>query len=171
MEVDPQVQQLASAVRGIIFDVDGILTDGRIIYTDDGHELKQFHVRDGASIKLLQQHDIAIAFVTGRRSPMVARRARELGIKFVQQGADSKAAAVQALIAEGFPAQGNAAVGDDLQDLPVFQHDSVGLCVSVPDAHPAALQAAHFVTSRHGGNGVVVEIAELILTAQGKWVF
>ena len=171
MDISPQVADLARAVRGIIFDVDGVLTDGRIIYTDDGHELKAFHVADGASIKLLQQHGIDIALVTGRRSPMVARRARELGIKFVQQGAETKITAVQTLIAEGFPAQDNAAVGDDLQDLDVFQHDSVGLSISVPNAHPAALQAAHFVTNRRGGDGVVVEIAELILTAQGKWAF
>lgn len=171
MEINQQLAELAGAVRGIVFDVDGVLTDGRIIYTDDGHELKQFHVQDGASIKLLQQHDIAVAIITGRRSSMVARRARELDINFVQQGADSKAQALDTLIASGFPASGNAAVGDDIQDLPVFKHHSVSLAVSVPNAHPAALQSAHFVTSRAGGDGVVVEIAELILTAQGKWAF
>lgn len=171
MEISTDLASLAEAVRGIVFDVDGVLTDGRIIYTDDGHELKQFHVQDGASIKLLQQHDIAIAIITGRRSPMVARRARELGINFIQQGATSKSAALDDLIADGFPASANAAVGDDMQDVEVFQHDSVSLALTVPNAHPAALQSAHYVTKRAGGSGVVVEIAELILTAKGKWAF
>ena len=171
MEISADLASLAEAVRGIVFDVDGVLTDGRIIYTDDGHELKQFHVQDGASIKLLQQHDITIAIITGRRSPMVARRARELGINFIQQGAASKSDALDKLIADGFPASANAAVGDDMQDVEVFQHNSVSLALTVPDAHPAALQSAHYVTKRAGGSGVVVEIAELILTAKGKWAF
>ena len=171
MNINPQLAALARDVRGIVFDVDGVLTDGRIIYTDDGHEIKQFNVQDGASIKLLAQHDIAIAIITGRRSPTVARRARELGISYVKQGAQTKVAALDEFIAQGFPAAGNAAVGDDLPDLPVFQHASVGLCVSVPNAHPATRDRAHFVTSRPGGAGIVVELAELILTAQGKWTF
>lgn len=171
METDPQLAELAAGVRGVVLDVDGVLTDGRIIYTDDGHELKAFHVQDGASIKLLQQHGITIAIITGRRSPMVARRARELGIKYIRQGAPSKAAALDDLIADGFPADANAAVGDDLQDVAIFQHKSVALALSVPNAHPAALAQAHFVTRRAGGDGVVVEIAELILSAQGTWEF
>ena len=171
MNTTSATAELARNVRGIIFDVDGVLTDGRIIYTDDGHELKQFNVQDGASIKLLAEHDIAIAIITGRRSPMVARRARELGISFVQQGADSKAAALEGLIADGFPDSGNAAVGDDLQDIDVFQHPAVHLAITVPNAHPATLDHAHHVTERRGGDGVVVEIAQLILTAQGRWPY
>jgi len=120
---------------------------------------------------LLAAHDIAIAIITGRRSPMVARRARELGITFVQQGADSKAAALDALIADGFPAAGNAAVGDDLQDIDVFSHAAVSLALTVPNAHPATLASAHYVTQRRGGDGVVVELAQLILTAQDKWPY
>jgi 3-deoxy-D-manno-octulosonate 8-phosphate phosphatase (KDO 8-P phosphatase) len=171
MEISSELASLAESVRGIVFDVDGVLTDGRIIYTDDGHELKHFHVQDGASIKLLQQHDIDVAIITGRRSPMVARRARELGISFIEQGAESKSAALDKLIADGFPASANAAVGDDMQDIEVFRHASVALALTVPNAHPAALQSAHYVTKRAGGEGVVVEIAELILTAKGKWAF
>jgi len=171
MDIDPQLAALARGVRGIVFDVDGVLTDGRIIYTDDGHELKAFNVQDGASIKLLAECDIAVAIITGRRSPTVARRARELGINYVNQGAESKPAALEAFIEQGFPAQGNAAVGDDLPDIPVFQHASVGLAIAVPNAHPAALEHAHFVTSRRGGEGVVVEIAQLLLTAQDKWAY
>ena len=171
MEINTQLAALAQKVQGVVFDVDGVLTDGRIIYSDDGHELKQFHVQDGASIKLLAEHGLTIGIVTGRRSPMVARRARELGIQFLQQGAASKARALDKLISQGFPAERLAAVGDDLQDIAVFQHPSVILSLSVPNAHPAALEHAHFVTQRAGGEGVVVEIAQLILQAQGKWPY
>ena len=162
---------IASKVQGIVFDVDGVLTDGRIIYTDDGHELKQFNVQDGASIKLLQRHDIAVAIITGRRSPMVARRARELGIRFVEQGVESKSAALDKLIEQGFPAQNNAAVGDDLQDIDIFRHPSVSLAITVPNAHPATLEQAHITTDRRGGDGVAVDIAQFLLSAQGKWDF
>ena len=171
MNIEPKLAELARNVRGIVFDVDGVLTDGRIVYTDDGHELKQFNVQDGASIKLLAANDIAIGIITGRRSPTVARRARELGIRFVRQGADSKDAALNDLISDGFPAEHNAAVGDDLQDLAMFAHAAVDLAITVPNAHPAALQNAHYTTARRGGDGVVVEIAQLILTAQNKWEF
>ena len=138
---------------------------------DDGHELKQFHVQDGASLKLLAANDITIAIVTGRRSPTVARRARELGIRYLRQGADSKDAALDDLISDGFPDTNIAAVGDDLQDIAMFEHASVSLTITVPNAHPAALRRAHYTTQRRGGDGVAVEIAELVLTAQGKWEF
>ena len=171
MELNDDLKARAAAVRGVVFDVDGVLTDGRIIYSDDGHELKQFNVQDGASMKLLLQHDIDIAIITGRRSPTVARRARELGIRHLVQGADSKAQALDELIRRGFPDGDNAAVGDDLADIAVFEHDAVNLSIAVPNAHPAALQRAHHVTRRAGGEGVAVEIAELLLVAQGKWAF
>lgn len=171
MNISPELNEAAANVEGIIFDVDGVLTDGRIIYTDDGHELKQFNVQDGASIKLMQNNGISVAIITGRRSPMVARRARELGITYVEQGAESKSAALDKLIAQGFPAQGNAAVGDDLQDIDVFKHQAVKLAISVPNAHPSTLQHAHVITQRKGGDGVAVEIAQILLTAQGKWNF
>ena len=158
-----------SRLRGIVFDVDGVLTDGRIVYTDDGHELKQFHVQDGASLKLLIQHDIAVGIITGRRSPIVARRARELGINFVIQGAGSKAEALDSLIADGFPDDQLAAVGDDVQDLTMFTHTSVVCGISVPNGHPQVLKVADWVTERAGGTGVVVEIAQRILTAQNRW--
>ena len=171
MHIDESVAELARHVRGIVFDVDGVLTDGRIIYSDDGREFKQFNVQDGASLKLLAANGIDIAIITGRQSTTVARRAEELGISYLRQGADSKDAALDDLIKQGFPAAQNAAVGDDLQDIALFEHPSVALALTVPNAHPAALQKAHFTTQRRGGDGVAVEIAELILTAQGKWAF
>jgi 3-deoxy-D-manno-octulosonate 8-phosphate phosphatase (KDO 8-P phosphatase) len=163
--------QIAAQIRGVIFDVDGVLTDGRIIYSDDGHELKQFHVQDGASIKLLAQNDIAIAIITGRQSSIVARRANELGIEHLQQGATDKATALAELIEHGFPSTHLCAVGDDIQDLALFNADAVTLAATVANAHPAVAEQAHFVTERQGGNGIVVELAELILRAQDKWPF
>jgi len=167
---DPLLKR-ASKITGIIFDVDGVLTDGRIIYSDDGRELKQFNVQDGSSLKLLAEHGIDLAIITGRRSNVVARRARELGIQHVKQGASSKSTALNELIAEGFSTANNAAVGDDLQDLDVFNHPSVNFSFTVPNAHPVTLKHADYITQRRGGDGVVVEIAQLILTAQGKWAF
>lgn len=158
-------------LQGIVFDVDGVLTDGRIIYSDAGHELKQFHVQDGASIKLLAAHEIAVAIITGRSSPVVTRRAEELGIEYLVQGAGNKAAALEELIAQGFPAANLAAVGDDLADLQIFDHAAVTLAISVPNGHPATRARADWVTGRAGGDGVVVEIAERILKAQNKWPF
>ena len=158
-------------ITGIVFDVDGVLTDGRIIYTDDGHELKQFHVQDGASLKLLMEHGIEIAIITGRRSPMVARRARELGIEHVIQGTPSKSAALETLIEQGFPASNLAAVGDDIQDLQLADHAAVTVFISVPNGHPEAIKRANLVTQRNGGEGVVVEIAQTVLMAQDKWPF
>lgn len=171
MDLNPALTQLASTVRGIIFDVDGVLTNGQITYSDDGHEYKTFHVQDGASIKLLQRHNIAVGIITGRRSPTVARRARELDISYLIQGAQSKALAVDTLIEQGFPATGNAAVGDDIQDVDVFNHPSVAFSISVPNGHPVARAHAHWITQRSGGTGVAVEIAELLLRAQNTWPF
>lgn len=171
---DPEAQTAddhAACLQGIIFDVDGVLTDGRIIYNDAGHELKQFHVQDGASIKLLAAHEIAIAIITGRSSPVVTRRAQELGIEYVLQGAGNKAAALDQLIAQGFPGANLAAVGDDLADLEIFDHSAVTLAISVPNGHPASRARADWVTDRAGGDGVVVEIAERILKARNKWPF
>lgn len=158
-------------IRGIVLDVDGVLTDGKIIYTDDGHELKQFHVQDGASIKLLIEQGVAIAVITGRRSPMVARRTRELGIEHVIQGVSSKPEALQSLIADGFPEDNLAAVGDDIQDLALFNEHMVSLSITVPNGHPEVLRNADWITERSGGTGVVAEIAEHVLKAQSRWPF
>ena len=167
--MDAQLKKLAAEIRGIVFDVDGVLTDGRITYTDDGHELKQFHVQDGASLKMLARAGIALAIITGRRSPIVSRRARELGIQYVVQGADNKANALDKLISDGFPHTHCAAIGDDMQDVALYDHAAVSLSMTVPNAHPLVLERAQFVTQREGGAGVVVDIAELILGAQDKW--
>ena len=156
-------------IQGVVFDVDGVLTDGRITYTDDGHELKSFHVQDGASIKLLMENDISVAIITGRRSPIVAKRARELGIRHLVQGAADKPSALDQLIEEGFPSENLAAIGDDLQDLKLFEHPAVTLCITVPNGHPYVVASTPWVTEREGGQGVAVEVAQRILTAQDRW--
>ena len=160
---------LARSIEGIVLDVDGVLTDGKITYLSDGSELKSFHVQDGGSLKLLASQGIAIAIITGRESNIVERRAKELGITFVQQGVDSKASALDQIIDNGFPAADLCAIGDDLQDLELFNHDAVSLAATVANAHPAVLDRAQFVTRRQGGAGVVVELAELVLRAKDRW--
>ncbi|MEM9621344.1 MAG: HAD hydrolase family protein [Pseudomonadota bacterium] len=169
--MNSQLKNRAASIDGIVFDVDGVLTDGRIVYSDDGSELKQFHVQDGASIKLLMQHNIHVGIITGRQSTMVERRARELGINWVKQGVGNKAEALTTMLAEGFSAEGIAVVGDDLQDLTLFEHPRVLLNMTVANAHPAVLERAHFITSRAGGEGVAVEICQLLLMAQDKWEY
>ena len=160
---------LARSIEGIVLDVDGVLTDGKITYASDGSELKSFHVQDGGSLKLLASQGVAIAIITGRQSNIVERRAKELGITFVQQGVDSKASALDQIIDNGFPAKDLCAIGDDLQDLELFNHDAVSLAATVANAHPAVLDRAQFVTRRQGGAGVVVELAELVLRAKDRW--
>lgn len=102
---------------------------------------------------------------------MVARRARELGIDFIKQGASSKADALDALVAQGFPGTDLAAVGDDIQDLALFQHPAVIYAITVPNAHPLVLTKADMVTQRFGGEGVVVQICQEILSAKGRWPY
>ena len=169
-EFDVKLLQLASHIEGVVFDVDGVLTDGRITYSDDGHEYKSFHVQDGASIKALQATGIKIAIITGRNSPIVARRAAELGIEWVAQGASDKAAALDEMIAQQhFPAGHLAMAGDDMQDLALFNHPAVTLNVTVANGHPLVKDQAHFVTQRAGGEGICVELAWLLLRAQNAW--
>lgn len=167
---DP-LHDLAQSINGIVLDVDGVLTDGKIIYGSDGSEYKHFHVQDGGSLKLLAAQGIALAIITGRSSSIVQRRVEELGIVHVSQGADDKTSALDQLIAEGFPAKNLCAIGDDLQDLQLFQHPAVTLTATVANAHPTVLSKAQFITQRAGGSGVIVELGELILRAQQRWPF
>ena len=160
-----------SHIRGIVLDVDGVLTDGKIVYSDGGKELKQFHVQDGGSIKLLLQQGIQVAIITRRQSSIVVRRAKELGINFVAQGAESKSKALEQLIGEGFPTSDLIAVGDDLQDLDLFNAAAVSVSVTVPNGHPFVIEQADWVTARYGGEGVVAEIAQTLLRVQNRWPF
>lgn len=166
-------EPLAAAVRRIrllSFDVDGVLTDGRITYSDDGREIKAFNVQDGTAIKMLADAGMEIAILTGRDSPMVARRAEELGIQHLAQGLADKGPAFQALCdGLGIPLDETAHVGDDLADLVLF--DLAGLSISVPNGHPAVRARADHVTETSGGEGVARELAELVLRARNSWPY
>jgi 3-deoxy-D-manno-octulosonate 8-phosphate phosphatase (KDO 8-P phosphatase) len=156
-----------AAVRLVAMDVDGVLTDGGIWYSDQGDELKRFDVRDGQGLVLLRDAGVVTAIVTRRHSKIVERRARELGIAEVHQDAADKAAVVQDLLKRhGIRAADACYVGDDLGDLPAMA--LVGVPVAVADAVPAVRTAAAYVTRAHGGRGAIRELCDLILAARPK---
>ena len=151
-----------------MFDVDGVLTDGGLHYSDSGEETKVFDVRDGLGMKILQSTGVRLAIITSRSSRCVVRRGEELAIDFVFQGVEDKLAKFQALTAElGLELSACAYMGDDWVDLPVLTR--CGLAVSVPDAPAAVRQRAHYVTRASGGRGAVREACELIMQAQGTF--
>ena len=155
-------------IEMLVLDVDGVLTDGRIVYADRGEEIKAFHVRDGSGLKLWLALGKAAGIITGRKSPIVARRAADLGITAVVQGADAKLPAFKKMLdARNLQAEQVAYVGDDLPDLPVLRY--CGLAVAVADACAEARAAAHYVTVAPGGRGAVRETIELVLRSQGRW--
>ena len=157
----------AARIRLIAFDIDGVMTDGGLHYTDDGHELKTFNVQDGLGLKLLQRAGIELAIVTGRNSGVVAARASDLGIEHVFQGVADKHAVVGDLLGRlGLPWAECAFMGDDLIDLRVMAH--CGLALAPANARPVVRERAHLVTVCAGGHGAVREAAELLLAAQGK---
>lgn len=164
-EASGDVVARARRVRLLVLDVDGVMTDGRLHITERGEETKVFHVRDGSGIVALQRSGVPVAIISGRSSPAVTRRATELGIAHVQQGVGDKGAALDALLARlAIGAQETACVGDDTPDLPMLAR--AGLAVAVADAHPAALAAAHWITSVPGGHGAVRQVCDLLLHAR-----
>jgi 3-deoxy-D-manno-octulosonate 8-phosphate phosphatase (KDO 8-P phosphatase) len=156
----------AARVRVMIFDVDGVLTDGRLYYTSAGETIKAFDVRDGQGMKLLASTGVRLAIISGRRSEALQSRARDLGIAELHQGVEDKLAAFNALLARwNIEANAVGFAGDDYIDLPVLAR--CGFAASVPDA-PALVQArAHFVTQARGGRGAGREICEAVMQAQG----
>jgi 3-deoxy-D-manno-octulosonate 8-phosphate phosphatase (KDO 8-P phosphatase) len=159
------VTERARRVRLLIFDVDGVMTDGRLYYSDSGEEMKAFDVQDGQGIKLLQAAGVAAAIISSRRSRLVELRAQNLCIAHLIQGADDKVAAFAGLLAQcGMQADAAGFVGDDLADLPVLAR--CGLAIAVPDAPEIIKQRAHYVTRARGGRGAVREACELVLQAQ-----
>ena len=161
------IQKKAAAIRLIVFDVDGVLTDGSLYIGDDGQEYKAFHSKDGHGMVMLQQSGVEIAIITGRTSEVVRIRMSSLGIQRVYQGKREKLPAYEELkLASGFSDEQIAYVGDDVVDLPVMTR--VGLSIAVQDAHPLAKQHAHWVTPSSGGRGAAREACELIMEAQGS---
>ena len=155
-------------IKLLILDVDGVLTDGGIIYNDNGVETKIFNVKDGLGIRLLMQAGINLCIATGRRSNALYNRCKNLGIEHIFDGADDKAAILDLILDRtGVSAEQVAFIGDDLPDLALMK--KVGLSIAVADAHKTVLKNADMVTSAKGGNGAVREACEAILRAQGLW--
>ncbi len=149
-------------IRLLVLDVDGVLTDGRLHFGPRGEALKVFHVRDGFGIQQVRRAGIEVAVISGRKSPMVAARCRELGIRHLLQGQADKTAAFERIVSKlKLQPPQCACVGDDVPDVKLMRR--VGLAFAVADADPAAKQAAHVVTSMRGGHGAVREVCDYLL--------
>ncbi len=156
----------ARHIRLVAFDVDGVLTDGRLYYSETGDAMKAFDVRDGMGMKLLQDAGIELAIITSRRAPSVLLRAKDLGIRHVQQGVADKRSGFDALLSELTIAPEEAAfMGDDLVDLPVFRR--CGFAVTVAAAPAVLKRHADYVTRAAGGRGAVREFCEMLLHSRG----
>jgi len=158
----------AAKVKLMIFDVDGVLTDGGLLFGAEGEVIKRFHVHDGLGIRLLQESGVITALITARQSPIVARRAVDLGIHHVHQGVHNKYDALERLLNQtGLTADVCGFAGDDIIDLPVLTR--VGFAAGVPNGHPEVTARVHYVTHEAGGNGAVRNICDFILRAQGNY--
>jgi len=165
MKTGTLTERLAK-VELLILDVDGVLTDGRIVYDDAGGEIRFFHVRDGSILKLWTSLGKRAAIISGRRSKIVERRALELDLSPVYQGYPDKLPALRRVIADtGIAPDRICAFGDDLPDLPILRN--VGVGIAVADACAELCEHADYVTKRPGGRGAVREVVEMILKAQG----
>lgn len=163
---EQQAIEAARKIKLLLLDVDGILTDGRLYFSNSGEESKAFHSLDGHGIKMLIGAGIPVGIITGRNSNIVAKRAADLGIDILYQGREDKSDVLQEISTDrGYALDAVGYAGDDLPDLPVLQ--AVGLGFSVPNAHPSVQSAVQVVTSRRGGEGAVREITDFILSAQG----
>ena len=162
------MQDKLAKIKLLLLDVDGVLTDGRIIYDNQGNELKAFDVKDGHGLKMLQRAGIEIGIITGRSSKVVGFRAAELGIEILYQGALQKLEPyLEILSTQGLTDEQVAYVGDDVVDLPILSR--VGFSATVADAVSDVLPLVDYVASRPGGRGAVREICDLVLRASGRW--
>ena len=156
----------AKKIKLLVFDVDGVLTDGSLIVGDDGEEYKAFFSKDGLGMKMLQATGVKIAVITARTSNVVINRMQNLDIKHIYQGQLEKLPAFEKILTElDLSAEQAAYVGDDVIDLPVML--KAGLAIAVQDAHPLAVQHAHWQTPHNGGRGAARDVCELIMQAQG----
>ncbi|MEQ8459582.1 MAG: HAD-IIIA family hydrolase [Sandaracinaceae bacterium] len=161
------MRERAARLKLLVLDVDGVLTDGSLVYSAEGEQLKVFHVRDGLGIKLLQQQGIEVAVISGKVGGPLKRRLDDLGVRRAYLGREDKKVAFQDLLeAVGCAEDEVGYVGDDLIDLPVMRR--VGLPMSIADGHACAREAAAFVSTLPGGRGAVREIADAILDARGE---
>lgn len=158
----------ASKIKLMIFDVDGVLTDGGLRYGAEGELIKTFNVLDGHGIKLLQEYGVQVGIITARNSAIVARRAADLGIQHLKQGVHDKRLAFEQVIqAVHLTPEECGFMGDDVIDLPVMTR--VGFAASVPNGHPEVQTRAHYVAQVRGGHGAVREVCDFILRAQNKY--
>ena len=156
----------AARLKLMIFDVDGVMTDGTLYYSERGEEMKAFNVRDGLGVRMLQRHGVEVALITARSSRAVELRAANLDIAHVYQGVEDKRAAFAALLAQlGLAAEQSGYMGDDLADLSLITR--CGFAATVPAAPEAVKNRVHYVTRAQGGHGAVREVSEIILRAQG----
>ena len=163
--MDANAAERARGVKLMIFDVDGVLTDGRLYLSDNGEEMKAFSTRDGQGIKLLRESGIAVGVITARSSRVVERRARELDIELLRQGASDKAGALAELLSgRNLQASEAGYMGDDLADLPVLMR--CGFAATVPSAPEVVRTRVHYVARAAGGEGAAREVCEFILRAQ-----
>ena len=165
---EQELKQRAANIKLLVLDVDGVLTDGKLYFSNSGEELKAFSILDGHGIKILQDSGVKVGIVTGRESSLVARRASELGIELLIQNCSEKKNAVQKLAAElSLTLQQIAFMGDDYPDLPAMR--SVGLALTVANAHPVVISHAHWQSDKTGGSGAVREACDLIMQAQDTY--
>jgi 3-deoxy-D-manno-octulosonate 8-phosphate phosphatase (KDO 8-P phosphatase) len=160
------IQERAALIKLLIFDVDGVLTDGSLFLGDDGQEYKAFHSQDGHGIKMLQKHGVRCAVITGRTSKVVEHRMRNLGIDLIYQGQENKLEGFADLLGRlGLNPEQVAYMGDDVVDLPVMR--KVGLAIAVSNAHPWVIRHAHWQTPRAGGRGAARDACEMLMEAHG----
>ena len=160
------LDEKARQIRLVIFDVDGVLTDGSLFLGDDGQEYKAFHSKDGHGMVMLQESGVQIAIITGRTSKVVEHRMENLGITRVYQGKLHKLPTFEELLEDtGIAAEETAYVGDDVVDLPVMRR--VGLAIAVQDAHPLVRQHSHWQTPNPGGRGAARDVCEMLMEARG----
>jgi 3-deoxy-D-manno-octulosonate 8-phosphate phosphatase (KDO 8-P phosphatase) len=163
-----KIIEKAKKLKLLILDVDGVLTDGKLFFDNQGNEYKSFHARDGHGIKLLRQTGVEVAVISGRKSNSVALRMKNLGIEHVYQGHEHKQGAFNEIIEKlGITPEQAAHIGDDLLDLPIMT--KVGLAIAVADANFAVKQHADWCTTLPGGQGAVREVCDFIMQAQGRF--
>lgn len=163
-----EILQRARHIKLLVLDVDGVLTDGKLYFSNSGDEMKAFSTLDGQGIKLLQSNGVQVAIITGRQSELVARRAENLGIKLLIQGREDKLVALDSLLTKAqLSYEDTAYIGDDLPDLACIR--KVALGITVPAGHNAIKEHAFCVTQHHGGAGAVREVCDWILTAQDNY--
>ena len=166
--MNKNLKEKLKKIKMLMLDVDGVMTDGRIIMDDEGRQLKNFNVRDGHGLKIIQRYGIEVVILTGRKSEVVNHRASDLEIKEIYQGALNKKEVFQKILQKhNLAADAVAYMGDDIIDIPVLRQ--VGFSVAVADAVELVKKSVDYVTKNKGGHGAVRELCEMILQTQGKW--